>query len=91
MVASHRDPYELRFYKRFQKDLNKLPASDQVRVLNAVNALAQTPRPPGCKKIVGTIDAWRIRVGDYRILYEIHDHILLLIVLRLGHRRDVYD
>ena len=60
------------------------------RIADAMTRLADQPRPPGCKKLTG-IDAWRIRVGDFRVVYEIHDDRLLVLVVRIGHRREVYD
>jgi mRNA interferase RelE/StbE len=59
------------------------------RILAAIDALADDPQPPGCKKLVGQ-DGWRIRVGDYRILYELHDRVLLVIVVDIGHRGEIY-
>mgnify|MGYP001580816136 FL=1 len=55
-----------------------------------MDALAATPRPKGVKKLTGTDDLYRIRVGDYRIVYQIHDDRLIVLVVRIGHRRDVY-
>lgn len=60
------------------------------RVRDAIRDLANTPRPPGCKKLVGR-DGWRIRVGDYRVIYEIDDSTRIVTVVHIGHRRDVYD
>ena len=56
----------------------------------AIDELAQNPRPAGCAKLVGTANDWRIRVGDYRIIYEIHDTRLIVLVVRVAHRREVY-
>lgn len=56
----------------------------------AIVALAETPRPPGCRKLTGYEDVFRIRVGRYRILYSIEEDRVLVIVLKVGHRRDVY-
>ena len=55
-----------------------------------IEALANQPRPTGAKKLKGRDDLWRIRVGDYRIIYEIRDRILVVLVVRVGHRREVY-
>jgi mRNA interferase RelE/StbE len=52
--------------------------------------LEDNPRPPGCKKLVGEENAWRIRVGNYRVLYEIKDRVLIVHVVEIGHRKDVY-
>ncbi len=60
-----------------------------MRIDAAIVALAETPRPAGCVKVAGR-DAWRIRIGDYRVIYEIHDGILVVVILELGHRRQIY-
>ena len=72
------------------KQLEKLPAAAQRRILAALAALEEDPRPPGVVKLSGEDNLWRIRVGDYRIVYEIHDDRLLVLVVRIGHRKDVY-
>lgn len=60
------------------------------KVLAAIEALAENPRPPSCKKLVGQ-DGWRIRVANtYRVIYEIHDRVLLVTVVDVGHRREIY-
>jgi mRNA interferase RelE/StbE len=59
------------------------------RIANALAALSENPRPHGCIKLQG-LEAYRIRVGSYRIIYEIHDDHLLVLVVDVGHRRDVY-
>jgi mRNA interferase RelE/StbE len=68
----------------------KLDKSIAKRVSRAISALADNARPSGCKKLVG-IDAWRIRIGDWRAIYQIKDDKLIVLVVRVGHRRDVYD
>jgi mRNA interferase RelE/StbE len=60
------------------------------RLVAAMRALAENPRPSGCKKMQGDENLWRIRVGDHRIVYEIHDKILVVLVVSVGNRRDVY-
>ena len=69
--------------------MQRLPHGIQTRVTEAIDELSETPRPAGCKKMRGA-DLWRIRVGDYRIIYEIHDRILLIRIITVGHRREVY-
>ncbi|MCU1330961.1 MAG: addiction module toxin, RelE/StbE [Bryobacterales bacterium] len=56
----------------------------------AIELLADTPRPPGAKKLAGSTNDWRVRTGDYRIIYEIQDAQLIILVVALGHRRDIY-
>jgi len=83
--------FTLIFKPRARRDLAKLPPSIRERVAVAIDQLASQPRPPGCKKLAGRDELWRIRVGDYRIVYQIHDDRLAVLVVRIGHRRDVYD
>ena len=61
------------------------------RLDEAIESLADDPRPPGCRKLAGTTDRYRVRVGDYRIVYRIHDGKVTVLVLVIGHRREVYD
>jgi mRNA interferase RelE/StbE len=81
--------YEVLIIRRAQKELANLPKADYERVRDALAALAENPRPAGCKKLVGR-EGWRIRSGDYRTIYEIDDAQQKVIVLHIGHRRDVY-
>lgn len=76
--------------RRAVKFLAGLPRQEQQRVRAAIDLLAENPRPPGCTKLTGEEDAYRVRVGVYRILYEIRDDRLLVHVVRIGHRRDIY-
>jgi len=73
-----------------EKDLRKLSPDMHDRIIAAIRGLAADPRPPGCRKLVGTKNDWRIRVGDYRVLYEISDAIRVVRVNRVRHRRDAY-
>ena len=73
-----------------ERQLRKLPRSDQIRVVRTIQALSIDPRPPGCRKLAGYDDIYRVRVGRYRVLYEIEDRRLVIIVLKLGDRKDVY-
>jgi mRNA interferase RelE/StbE len=73
-----------------QKQLNKLPNAIATRIEDKMMELEQDPRPPGCKKLKGR-DAYRIRIGDYRVIYEIHDGKLIVTVITIGHRREVYE
>lgn len=61
------------------------------RLDEAIESLADDPRPPGCRKLAGTSDRYRVRVGDYRIVYRIDDGKVTVLVLLVGHRREVYD
>jgi mRNA interferase RelE/StbE len=81
--------YELLIERKAQKQLANIPEPDRVRIVTAVRALADDPRPHGVKKLSGR-DAWRIRVGDYRVIYEINDIALVVLVVAIGHRRNIY-
>lgn len=70
--------------------LRKLDPTARRRIQAAVELLADDPRPPSATRLVGGAGEWRIRTGDYRVLYEIEDDALLVLVIRVGHRREVY-
>jgi mRNA interferase RelE/StbE len=72
------------------KALRDLPRADQRRVAARIDALAENPRPPGVEKLEGADDLYRVRAGDHRIVYRIEDKRLLVLVIRIGHRREVY-
>lgn len=72
------------------RSLSKLPREIQKNIAAHIDGLSQDPRPRGCKKLETEQDLYRIRAGDYRILYQVHDRIVLVIVVAIGHRRDVY-
>lgn len=82
--------YEVLILRRAQKELANVPKTDYERVRDVVAALAENPRPSGCKKLIGR-EGWRIRVGDYRAIYEIDDTEQKVTILHIGHRRDVYS
>jgi mRNA interferase RelE/StbE len=82
--------YEVRFRKSAEKDLQRLDTTVQRRVLRATEALADEPRPTGCKKLHGSDAAFRIRIGDYRVIYTVDDGILVVAIERIRHRREVY-
>ena len=75
--------------KSVQKELDRLPEDVAARILARLSALESNPRPSDVKKLKGR-PAWRVRVGDYRIIYEIHDRELVVIIVSIGHRREVY-
>lgn len=82
--------YTVVFPKSVQKQIDRLPGKEAERVLDRIAALETDPRPHDCKKLKGR-EAWRVRVGDYRIIYEIHDRALQIVLIVVGHRRDVYS
>ena len=74
-----------------QKELETLPDNVLERVVRKLDALRDTPRPAGCKKLKGYEDQWRVRVGDWRVVYVIDDAAKLVSVTRIAHRREVYE
>ena len=83
--------YEILLSKAARKQLNTLPIFIHNKIIEDIAALPDTPRPAGCKKLKGQKNAWRIRVGDYRIIYEIEDKQLRILVVAIGHRKDIYE
>jgi mRNA interferase RelE/StbE len=73
-----------------ERDLKRLPAETFHRVIVEIQTLAQTPRPSGCRKLSGSRNDYRVRVGDYRILYEVNDSGQEVRILRVRHRREAY-
>ncbi len=73
-----------------EKQIRRLRREDQVRVLRAIQLLAAEPTPPGSRKIRGYDDVFRIRVGTYRILYRVERRRILIIILKIGQRREIY-
>lgn len=82
--------YAVTFAPSAVRALKKLPQDIRARLFEAIEALAHDPRPAGVEKLSGDDNAWRVRVGDYRVLYEIHDRRLLVLVLTAGHRHEIY-
>jgi mRNA interferase RelE/StbE len=82
--------YRIEINKKARKSLDKLSDFVVAPVIDAINDLAENPRPQGYRKLKGR-KGYRIRVGDYRVIYEIFDHVLLIEVVDLGHRKDIYD
>jgi mRNA interferase RelE/StbE len=81
--------YALAFKPSAEKELRKLARDAIPRVVDAIHALAEEPRPHGCVKLSGS-QSWRIRIGDYRVIYDIDDKSRQIDVLHIGHRREVY-
>lgn len=81
--------YSIRIKRSAAKEIESLPARDRARVVDRIAGLAENPRPRGCEKLSGE-EKYRLRQGDYRILYQILDRELVVTVVRVGHRRDVY-
>jgi mRNA interferase RelE/StbE len=82
--------YRVVILPRAQKSLAKIPNPSYESVKKRIVSLGDDPRPPGCQKLKGRDRAWRVRAGDYRIIYEIDDSVLSVTVVDVGHRRDIY-
>jgi mRNA interferase RelE/StbE len=81
--------YSLQFRKSVTKDLRSIPGKDVERILEKFESLAEDPRGPGCLKLSGQ-NLYRVRLGSYRIVYEIDDDILVILVVKVAHRSKVY-
>jgi mRNA interferase RelE/StbE len=82
--------YRVLLERGAERDLGRLSTEVHERVVVAIKGLAVNPRPPACRKLTGTKNDWRIRVGDYRVVYEIADEIRIVRINRVRHRREVY-
>jgi mRNA interferase RelE/StbE len=83
--------YEVRLAPAAVRQLRKLDPPGRRRVQAAIDLLAEDPRPPGARQLVGGAGEWRVRTGDFRIIYDIQNEELLVLVVKVGHRRDVYE
>jgi mRNA interferase RelE/StbE len=82
--------YQILIRRPAEKEIGSLPPKIRSRVAEKIRALADDPRPAGCKKLSGEDRAWRIRVGDYRVVYEVNDTARYVEVRVVAHRKDVY-
>ncbi len=82
--------YEIRFSKESVKTLESLETKLALRIAEAIEKLATIPKPPGCRKMVGSEKDFRFRVAGYRVTYQIRSSVLMIFVIRIGHRRDIY-
>ena len=84
-------PYRVAFERTAERSLARLPIEIQRRIVKRMTALVDDPRPQGAKALQGNEAGYlRIRVGDYRVVYTVDDNVLLVLVVRIGHRREVY-
>jgi mRNA interferase RelE/StbE len=83
--------YIIEFKQSAKKELTQLPVSIAEKVLNKIKELAANPRPDGCKKLTGSAHSYRIRINDYRVVYSIIDKRLIIQIIKIGHRKDVYQ
>ena len=82
--------YEVLLERNVEKELRRLPSKVHDRVVEVIAALGKDPRPTGCRKLTGSKSDWRIRVGDYRVVYEIADSVRVIRVHRVRHRSEAY-
>ena len=82
--------YEVYLERAAENDLKRLPTVTFHRIIPHIKALAENPRPSGCRKLAGSKNDWRIRVGDHCVLYEIDEKVKAVRVMRVRHRREVY-
>ncbi len=84
--------YLITFKRSAEKEIQKLPNQIIKRLSVAIDGLSSNPRPSGCKKLEGQKESlWRIRIGEYRVIYSIEDTIKIIEIRRVGHRKDVYE
>lgn len=83
--------YIVRLKPAAERDLASLSPEIRARIRPKIDALADNPRPPGARKMKGGGNRWRIRVGDYRVIYRVDDTAKVVTVTKIGHRSDVYD
>jgi mRNA interferase RelE/StbE len=84
------DSLQIEFARSAIKDLRGIDRQWLPKIISAIESLSENPRPSGCKKLVGSEHTYRIRISDYRVIYDIQDHKLVVYVVRIRHRRDVY-
>lgn len=82
--------YDIQILPAALRALRKLPPEAKRRVQAVIELLADDPRPPAAKRLTGRLE-WRVRSGDYRVLYRVEDAVLTVVIVHTGHRRDVYD
>ena len=83
--------YDIQISRTAERQLSKLPRNDQERIARTILTLAIDPYPRGARKLSGYDDVYRVRVGSYRVLYSVSTTTLIVIVLKVGHRKDVYQ
>lgn len=81
--------YKIEIKRSVAKDLRAIPNAQVARILDKIALLADEPRPPGSEKLSG-LERYRIRHGKYRVVYEINDHVLVVVVVKVAHRKQVY-
>ena len=82
--------YRILFTRRAERDFEGLPEQERARLARRIDALAGAPHPPGSRKLSGSADLYRLRSGDYRVIYSIEARVVTITIIRIGHRRDIY-
>ena len=82
--------FEIEYTKAARKDLRKLDQATRDRIGASIDHLASDPHPPGSRKMVGSEALFRIRVGDYRVIYEVRNKLLTVFIIKVGHRGNIY-
>ncbi len=82
--------YEIQWHRAARREMRRLPLRDQRRIAMHVEGLASDPQPPGCRRMTGPHVAWRIRVGRYRVVYQIQGNAAIVFIVRVAKRGDVY-
>ena len=82
--------YKIHISDSAQKQIRNLSRKTRSRIIEAISNLAKNPRPLGCRKLRGFADVYRVRIGSYRLLYSVDDGLILVIILKVGHRKHVY-
>ena len=83
--------YEVLLSKQARQQLEALPVFIHNKTIEDISHLSSVPRPVGCKKLKGYTNSYRIRAGNYRIIYEIEDKVLRILIVAIGHRKDIYE
>ena len=82
--------FRLEYKNSVKKELRKLTKTDRVAIIHKIELLKEKPRPEGSAKLKGSNDLFRVRHGDYRIIYQIKKSVLVIMIIRIGHRREIY-
>lgn len=82
--------YDIQYKSSVKKDLKKLNQSDRKSIVNKIEKLKKDPKPQGSAKLKGSADLYRIRQGDYRVIYRLANNVLVVVIIRIGHRSDIY-
>ncbi len=82
--------FRLEYKSSVKKELRRLAKTDRVAVIHKIELLKEEPHPEGSAKLKGSRDLYRIRHGDYRVIYQIQKAVLIIIIIRIGHRREIY-